>query len=329
MFDSNKSTIDVVLPGLLNLPVHELDVEALTRSTPALHKLLHYAERVNSDNTDFDDVLIKRLGLQQSALPYAYAFHPHKNSQHLLFKPIHLKSDINNAIVFPVEIDEQSLLILINDLKEFFKEDCDIRLLPDNSWMMTLSNSQAITGTPHYLSALGKKVTHYLDEANTQLQWLKLFNEMQMFLYQHEINQQRQLKGQPLINSLWCWGADSYKGEKLDNTLWFSNDSHMQKIGELYCGSSAGLEEISNTRIKTNTIIVDLSILKYLKGQNDINIQQLVEWAEQNYLAPLIQSKKHNITVHTGGDFNFHYKPSMAWRLWKKAPLFPDLLSQA
>jgi len=325
LFDSHKPTIDLVLPGLLNLPVDELDVEALANSTPALHKLLRYADRVNNTDSDFDAVLIKRLGLKQAALPYAHAFNPDNNSQQLLFRFIHLKADINNAIVFPVEIDGHKFDLLINDLKEFFKVDCDIKTLPDNSGLMTLFNTQAITETPHYLSALGKKVTHYLDHSNTNLQWLKLFNEMQMFLYQHEINQQRQLKGQPLINSLWCWGADSYKAEKLENTRWFSNDSHCQKMGDLYCGNSATLEDINKSAINSNAIIVDLSILKFLKGQNDINIQQAVESAEQNYLAPLMHSKKHNIVVHTTGDFNLHYKPSMAWKWWKKARTFSDL----
>ena len=287
---------------------------------------MRYADRVNNLDTDFDDILIKRLGLKQKALPYAHAFNLHKNSQQFLFKPIHLKTDINNAIVFPVEADSHDILKLINDLKDFFKEDCNIKSLPDNSWLMTLIEVQPITETPHYLSALGKKVTHYLDQAKTNLQWLKLFNEIQMYLYQHDINQQRQSKGQPLINSLWCWGADAYNDEQLNDTLWFCNDSHLQKIGELYCAHSETLEDINKTDIKSDVIIVDLSLLKLLKGQNH-NIQQALESVEQKYLAPLLQTNKYNINVHTGGDFNLHFKPSMAWKFWKKEQSFADLLS--
>jgi hypothetical protein len=320
-------TIDLVLPGLLNLPAHELNLDELARSTPILHKLLRFAERVNSSITDFDEILIQRLGLQQRALPYAHAINSKNEGQQLLIKPIHLKADINNAIVIPVTNSDQ-LDIIINELKEFFKEDCKVELLPDKSWIMTLLNCQPITETPHYLSALGKKVTHYLDQAKTNLPWFKLFNEMQMFLYQHEINQQRQIDGLPMINSLWCWGADHYEGEKLNNTLWFSNDSHVQKIGDLYCGHSAELEDLKKTELKSNAVITDLSILKLLKGHNDLNIQQALESVEQNCLVPVFHNKKNRITVHTAGAFNLHYKSSMAWKFWKKAQLMSDLLEQ-
>ena len=67
MAGKDASTIDLVLPGLLNLPAHELNLDELASSTPILHKLLRFAERVNSSITDFDDILIKRLGLQQPA----------------------------------------------------------------------------------------------------------------------------------------------------------------------------------------------------------------------------------------------------------------------
>lgn len=318
MFNTNRPIIDLVIPGLLNLPIHELKPQQLALSTPCLHKLLRYANKATSCVSDFDDILIQRLGLQQSALPYAHAIRPGNKAHQLLFKPVHLKADINNAIVFPVDIEGEQIISIINDLKEFFKEDCGIEYLPDNRWLMTLYNCKPVTDIPHYLSALGNKVTHYLEQAKTNLQWFKLFNEIQMFLYQHEINQQRQRSGQPMINSLWCWGGDCYQGEKLTNTLWFSDDSDVQKIGELYAGNSARLADIKNTDINSDAVIIDLSILKLLKGHNDTDIPQALESVEQNCFEPLMKVNRHRIIVHTGGGLNFHYNSLSQLKFWKK-----------
>ncbi len=319
MSTSAKPVIDLIIPGLLNLPVHELDTAELVERTPALHKFLQYADRVPSDLADMDEVLIQRLGLKQSALPYAYAITEHNDGQHLVFKLVHLKTDINNAIVYPVASDDEKILRIINDLKDYFKDDCDIERLPDDQWLMTLKSCVPITELPHYLSALGKKVTHYLQQAKTNLEWFKLFNEMQMFLFQHEVNQQRQQQGLPPINSLWCYGADHYYGEKISNTRWFSDDYDMQKIGELYAGKSDAIRNIQSISPDSNAIIVDLSILKLLKGQNHMDIRQILQAIEKNCFKVLMKFNGHQRIIHTGGRFNFHYGTLSRFKLWKKS----------
>ncbi len=325
--NTKQLTIDLVLPGLLNLPLHELNSQTLAHSTPVLHQLLRYSNRVDNSVTDFDDIIIQRLDLNQRALPYAHAFNPDHSQHQLLLKPIHLKTDINNAFIFPVNLIKDELLLIINDLNNFFKEDYEIKYLSDNCWLMTLKSCQAVTEVPHYLSALGKKVTHYLEPAKTSLPWFKLFNEIQMFLYQHEINQQRQQNSLPTLNSLWCWGADHYQGEKMTNTRWFSDADEVRKIGDLYVGNSAMLDHINQTEINTDTVIIDLSVLKSLKGNRNSNIMALLESIENNYLKSLINHKLP-IIVHTGGNINFHYQPISSFKFWKKNISLSDIIQQ-
>ncbi len=324
-----KPAIDLIIPGLLNLPIHELSFAELASSTPALHKLLRYASRVPAALADVDEILIRRLGLQQAALPFAHAIRPQHKGPQLLFKPVHLKADINNAIVYPVNSDEDKLLSIINDLTEFFKDDCEVISLPDNRWLMTLLNCEPVTEVPHYLTALGKKVTHYLEQSKANLEWFKLFNEMQMFLYQHEVNQHRQQTGQLLINSLWCWGADQYQGEKLTDTLWFSDDSDMRKIGELYAGNADYIENIKLTDITSNMVIIDLSILKLLKGNDDLDTHQVLQYVEENCFEVLMKTRKHQIIVHTGGGFNFHYGAMSDLKFWKKYSDLREVILQS
>ena len=318
LLSGNAPIIDLIIPGLLNLPVFELHEEQLVRATPCLHRLLRYASRTPGSVHDFDTTLIQTLGLQQSALPYARALQPHKQKTSLLFMPVHLKADMNNAIVYPVQVSDDDITLLINDLAEFFKQDCEILRLPDGSWMMTLHNCQPVLELPHFLTALGKKVTHYLEQAKTSLDWFRLFNEMQMFLYQHALNQQRMHEGQPVINSLWCWGADAYRGEKFSDRQWFSDDHALRALGELYCGHAATLDQLARSDLTSDATIVNLSLLRDLKSQHDNDLMQTLISLERECIQPLMAHSNIQLSVLTAGPENLYYRPSLRYKFWKK-----------
>lgn len=327
LFSKTLPIIDLIVPGLLNLPVYELPQDKLPSLTPALHKLLRFAHHQTNECDDIDSILIHRLGLNQSGLPYAHAVKPNLDSAQVLFKPVYLKSDINNAVVFPVE-DSSQLDLLINDLSAYFNVDCGIKKCPDNSWLMTLHHIKPVNGMPHYLSALGKKVTQYQQQATQNLEWFKLFNEMQMFLFQHEINQQREQQGKIPVNSLWCWGGDAYQGEKILNTPWFSDDYLMQRIGRLYCGSFDDLDCFNPMAAQQDSVIIDLSILKALKGENKRDLMLLLIELENNLLKPIMDSNSCNLIVHTGGQYNFEMNPAMRFKFWLKKHSLKNFLSQ-
>lgn len=308
--------VDLVVPGLLNLPQHEINRAGLIESTPCLHRLLRFAKQVPNTVYDIDEILIHRLGLKQGALPYAYALNITQDSLQVLFKPVYLKSDINNAIVYPVDDYEGDIDLVINDLSDFFKADCSLETLGDNNWLMTLHHCQPPIEIPHYLTATGKKVTHYLQQSKSNLEWFKLFNEMQMFLFQHDVNQNRTNAGLPMINSLWCWGADDYRGEVLENTAWFCDDTLMGGIGRLYCGEALPITALDKHK-DSDAIVVDLSLLKALKGDWNVDVFDLLLKFENDCVQPIMQSASSEICLYTGGEFNFYFKPRMTWRFWK------------
>ena len=318
LLSGNAPIIDLIIPGLLNLPVFELHEDQLVSATPCLHRLLRYADRTPGAVHDFDTCLIRSLGLQQSALPYARALQPLKKQLSLLFMPVHLKADMNNAIVYPVQVNEDDISLLINDLSSFFKQDCEIARQPDGSWMMTLYSCQPVLDLPHYLTALGKKVTHYLEQAKTSLDWFRLFNEMQMFLYQHELNQQRMREGQPVINSLWCWGADAYRDEKFSDRQWFSDDHALRALGELYCGCSARLDQLARSDFCSDITIVNLSLLRDLKSQHDSDLMQTLITLERECIQPLMAQSNIQLNVLTAGPENLSYRPWLRYKFWKK-----------
>jgi len=53
----------------------------------------------------------------------------------------------------------------------------------------------------------GKDVQNYLPAGGEALEWHRLFNESQMVLHEHAVNERREARGAPALNSVWFWGG--------------------------------------------------------------------------------------------------------------------------
>lgn len=321
--------VELIIPGLFNLPTQELDAAGLEAVTPRLHQLLRVARQGVTPAMDFDSQLLQRLGMNQAGLPWAKALDPAVEGAQLLFRAVHLKADINNAIVFPLEQKSEDVDLLINELSEYFKEDCEITSLPDGLYSMRLRHIEAVQGVPHYLTAVGNKVTHYLEQAKSNLDWFKLFNEMQMFLHQHAVNQRRQQNGQLLINSLWCWGGDAYQGERHENLDWFSDDLAVDALGSLVGAKVRKPDTLKASERSADTIVIDQSLLEALKQNPQADLQTLLIGLENNILDPLMSQPSIEIHWQTSAVTSLLYRPSMRWQWWKKAYPLAHWITQA
>jgi hypothetical protein len=72
-------------------------------------------------------------------------------------------------------------------------------------WFLGLDKDPDITTTTIGL-VKSRDVGPHLPQGEGALQWNKLQNEIQMLLFSHSVNEPREAQGQPVINSLWCYG---------------------------------------------------------------------------------------------------------------------------
>ena len=313
--------IELVVPGLLHLPAHEIDLSRMQVSAPGLHRLLRCADRQPVVARDFDGILLDLLGQPQAALPYAHAWRgagdQPMQSAAVLMTPVFLKADINNAIIFPAPDLGDEINHIINDLQDYFKVDFTLESIAPGRWLMHLHGCQPVTGLPHYLSALGKKVTHYLEQAKTNLEWFKLFNEIQMFLYQHPVNQRRLQAGEVPVNSLWCWGGDAPAAAKRHYQGWYSDQPELMQLGHLYAERAGSLDEIAHAGALESLLVIDLRLLESLKSGRDDDLVALLERIEQDYLSSLLKGNASNLRLHTGAGIDFSYRRRHDWRFWR------------
>jgi hypothetical protein len=321
--------LQIVLPGLFDLPLHELEPGFADRQLPRLNRLLGQATpRANRDYT-IDAILRSALELPAAdapaALPIAQAFADDdaQPGRLMLVEAIHLQADLHSAIAVPIPPNAENLEhidIIINDLRDLFNVDFDITAIALGRYLLRLRAFEPPTHYPHPLSVLGKSINPFIEQSRAVLPWYQLLNEIQMFMHQHPLNQQRLQQGQPSINSLWAWGAGAPPA-LARRPAWFCDDPLLNRFA-----TSAGLrvEPCAGVGARGTldaAVIVDLRLLQLLKGGLGGGFEQLLLDIERNLLAPVfaaLAGRPATLLLRAGYRFDFELKPSARLKFWRR-----------
>ena len=259
----SQADIELIVPGLLDIPVHEFDPAFLQEQLPGINFCLRFANRIDVPVLSLDETLSDCLELERRMLPMAeMAFSGGAGpvGQSMLLEPVYLKPDISNVTVFPIERTEQSrqqVAELVTALGQTFADDMNFSLLSGQVYRAEFTRLTAPTCYPHPLSVLGKSINQFVEQAKSDLHWYRLITEMQMFLFDHPVNQQRQANGRYPINSFWFWGGGAFVPGLTDRVI-YSDD----ELIRLLRACSGNVEEASR-RSGMNLATVYRKIKKY------------------------------------------------------------------
>jgi hypothetical protein len=185
---------------------------------------------------------------------------------------------------------------------------------------MALESVDAPTHYPHILSVLGKTANPYIEQARGNLDWYRLVNEMQMFLYQHDVNRQRESRGRLAINSLWFWGGGEPAGPDDTGFNWYCDDTLLNRFAESRGLSPAPLECIAESPPPANAVIVDLRLLEMLKTGADTGLEDILLDIDRRLLRPLLEAVGRGrgaLLLRAGYDFDFFLPRAANWKFWR------------
>jgi len=296
---------------------------------------LRYANRVKTDVYELEPVLAECLGLpasQKLGLVHAYVEDPPSDgASHLLCQAVHLKPDMRNAIVLPLDDEGETrkdISIIIKDLNDMFKVDYYIKSVSDRLWVIHLKHYEAPDYYPHYLSVLGKKADQYLELSKQNLSWYRLINEIQMFMHAHEINQKRFEAGLLPINSLWCWGGGRLPELRSNDFHWYTSDELLKRYADKLGILNSSLEAFADDEVRNNSVCIELSILEALKTDRGENLVRLLGRIERQLFKPLVQrvkSRRCSLRLRACYRYDFVLSPYSALRFWKQAQHLHDI----
>ncbi len=202
--------LQLLIPGLLQLPADSLRL-------PALSLLLGRGRLAWGPGTSSEEWLAKSFGLDSDRAPYAAlrllgedGLEPGKHDW-LCADPAQLKFTsrglmLADASTLNLSAEEAggltgSLNREFSDLGEFFAPN-------PGRWYLRLNHPARLT-TQRLSQVIGRRVDQFLPEGQDGALWRRHFNEIQVFLHGHPVNQAREDAHRPPINSLWFWGQGS------------------------------------------------------------------------------------------------------------------------
>lgn len=321
------TNVDLIIPGLFDLPVDESDSSLLNLHLPAFNQILRFGRLLDNRAFDLETMLIESAGWTGlETLPFAQAYAKlmvNNSDRIILFKAIYLRADMYNAVVVPLEDNSNNahdIDIIINDLGEYFNVDCDIKKIKNGLWLMQLKQTTPAQHYLHYLSAIGKKFDPF-QQSNQVLPWYQLMNEMQMFMHQHKINHGRLELGLPPINSLWFWGAGNLLPKGKKDVYWHCDDQLLTDFARSSDISCANLNSIKAMNFSNDSIIIDLALLEALKVPGENSLQNILCNMEARLFEPLIQgikSGKCKLRLWTGSGNDLILSRYSTYKYWKK-----------
>jgi hypothetical protein len=321
-----SADVQIILPGLFDLPLHELENGFLKHELPVLNRFLGLATARDNQDFSIDAIIQRALGLTSPGLAMAQAFaddDEREIARLILAEAVHLRADMNGAVVVPIPKTVENIrdiTIIINDLKGIFKVDFDINAVAEGVFLLRVQAFDAPTHYPQVLSVLGKSVSPYIEQSRQVLPWYRLLNEIQMFMHQHPVNAERMQQGRLAINSLWFWGAGE-RPQLEDSPCWFCDDAllncYAASLGLAVesCSSIDSLDKLGDA------LIVDLRLLQWLKAGLDMRLDQILLDIERDLLIPVMRGFAGGgltLRLSAGYRHDLELRPSAKMKFWRR-----------
>jgi hypothetical protein len=289
----------------------ELAVPALfsaqdSPSLPALELLLARARRTPGKAGNLEAWLAGAFDLEEdtgvtfpagalTALAGAQAPGPHT---WLRADPVHLRADRDRLILVPSQafsVTAAEAQALAGALAPLLAGKFTLFPLQPERWCLRVEGegeSAASGGAPVELA--GANIDPHLPPK----QWHPLLTEIQMALYEHPVNTAREARGDPVVNSLWLWGAGTLPASA--SGPWQSvsaEDPVAIGLGRLagmrHRAPGAGADEWLSRAPEDGRHLVVLDSLRGAQALGDLEgFARRLQALEESWFAPLLAALK-------------------------------------
>jgi hypothetical protein len=198
---------ELIVPGLF--------AEASGARAPALELLLARGRGATSESKSVETWLQEAFGLEEQplaagALTLAASGGDPAQGCWGRADPVHLRLMRDRLIVVPsaaFSLSRAEADALAGELNRHFAAALSLQAVEPERWCARLADDFAFdAGAP--IEAAGRDVDLSLRiGGESGRRWSGLLNEIQMLLHAHPVNEAREARGEPTVNSLWLWGV--------------------------------------------------------------------------------------------------------------------------
>lgn len=203
-----SSTPTFIIPGLFWL--HSADNEYLSSQLklPNIDKLLNNCTVEIIPNKSLSywlyDLPSATISAQQTLSVQGFT----EFSNWLYVEPTHLRVDRDRLLISEPELlqlNDQETINTIETINNHFENELKIFKLNDNLWLIGCNiDTSEIFANP-IIDIIGENIDEYLPTGKNSLKLHSVMNEIQMLLFNNDVNTSRENDGLLAINSVWFW----------------------------------------------------------------------------------------------------------------------------
>jgi hypothetical protein len=227
--------LHLLIPGLLELPAAGLRL-------PALSLMLGRGRPAWAPGVSLDPWLARRFGLDAESAPYAalrllgedgseprphQPLSPNGRGERreslrdwdgmdawVCADPVQLKFTSQGLMLAEASTLDLSMAeaqALVASLNREFHDLGQFHAAAPGRWYLRLTQISEVS-THRLTEVVGRRVDNFLPEGTDGPVWRRHFNDIQVLLHGHPVNQAREEEGRPVVNSVWFWGNGALPG---------------------------------------------------------------------------------------------------------------------
>lgn len=313
--------LTIVLPGLARIVGQQINTASIP---PTLSKMIKKS-RFEANSTGLARLLFNHFSLTpltDTDLPAVSLIHP--KSQIIKADPCYLHPDRDRLLLFSdnLNITTEESTALIAEIQPLLEEfNGQLSALHSDSWLLALSDMPVLSFTA-LPEVNGKGVDTNLPQGKDQRPWIRLWNEIQMQLYDAEVNQQRISAGKLPINSVWFWGAGTFSPKQNDwlyvqgNGLLLEQLTKQSGVNLNQNTDGSGSSMSSLSFLKSGKVLWVLDELD-LESDWQQKLQQLDEKSLQALWKQLKNTSISKITLQIPEYGQYDLTSLDTWKFWK------------
>jgi hypothetical protein len=236
--------------------------------------------------------------------------------------PVHLLTGIDHLQLAPLEtlrIDAEESTELVRSIDSFLAEvGMKLVRVRDATWALRWNGPlRASTWEP--AQAAGLDVFDFMPSGPQAAKLRSLMNEIQMLLHDHPVNERRARKGEPVINSLWLWGAGESSGHasQVLPTL-HTDDAWLGGIWRM-TGSNVQPVEADWSRDGADG-------QRVIVAASEVPDESLEDTIFRPLQALVAQGKVRSVQFLVG-DQVFQVNSAVRWKFWRRTRPLSELLT--
>lgn len=294
---------------------------------PKTDLLLARGKREAAPRADLESLLCEELGIARqqdwpiAAIGLAAAGEETGSACWLRADPVHMRIERDRVVLSEIsEPDPDEARLLCEALAAHFGEAFAPRPLRPDAWIVRIAGELDISTTPLSLAA-GQHIDPLLPAGGNARQWRILLNEVQMLLFDHPVNQAREARGEPAINSVWLWGGGRLPlaGQGARSVV-MCDQPDWHALARHAGAKIRALPERWGRDVPEDALVLLDAPHRHLRRGDYEGWLGGVRDFESNWLEPLLAARRSFEVADPLQGMKLVWRSAYRWKFWRRAP---------